>query len=111
IDLLPFEQQLVDIVRAFTATNDTATRIELMKAYQRIYTGNVYEVGLTQFPGALVINKRFANVPPDVPIFDFNWSEDGIIRERLFVPKAKQQGYELFPGCLPGQFGASGPEC
>ena len=62
-----------------------------MKEYQKIYTENVYGVGLTQYPGALIINKRFANIPPGAPIFMFNWAEDNIIRERVFVPMDKQQ--------------------
>jgi peptide/nickel transport system substrate-binding protein len=111
LDLLPFERQLVDVVKAFIATNDPETRISLMRTYQHIYTENIYEVGLTQYPGAMVISKRFSNVAPDVPIFDFNWAEDSIIRERLFVSRAKQQDYELFPSCLPGKPGSLGPEC
>ncbi|MDE2018102.1 MAG: ABC transporter substrate-binding protein, partial [Hyphomicrobiales bacterium] len=87
LDLLPFEQKLADIVRTFETTNDPAKRVDLMKQYQKIYTENVYGVGLTQYPGALIINKRFANVPSGTPINMYNWAEDGVIRERLFVPK------------------------
>ena len=78
---------MVDIVNAFISTADPAERIELMKQYQKIYTENVYAIGLTQYPGALIINKRFANIPPGAPICMFNWAEDNIIRERVFVPR------------------------
>ena len=64
-------------------------RIDLMKQYQKLYTENVYAVGLTQYPGALIINKRFANIPAGAPIFMFNWAEDNIIRERVFVPNGQ----------------------
>jgi peptide/nickel transport system substrate-binding protein len=110
MDLLPWEQELVDTVNAFIGTDDTAERLELMKTYQKIYTENLYGIGLTQYPGALIINKRFANIPPGAPIFMFNWAEDNIIRERVFVPADKQQSYELHPNTLPGAPGSAGPE-
>lgn len=108
MDLLPFEQQLVDTVNAFIATDDAAKRTDLMKQYQKLYTENLFGIGLTQYPGALIINKRFANIPAGAPIFMFNWAEDNIIRERVFVPADKQQGYELHPNTLPGAPGSAG---
>lgn len=110
LDLLPWEQELVDAVNAFIATDDAAERTELMKKYQKIYTENLFGIGLTQYPGALIINKRFANIPAGAPIFMFNWAEDNIIRERVFVPADKQQNYELHPNTLPGAPGSAGPE-
>jgi peptide/nickel transport system substrate-binding protein len=109
LDLLPFEQEMVDTVNAFVGTNDPAERVELMKKYQKLFTENVYAVGLTQYPGALIINKRFANIPLGAPIFMFNWAEDNIIRERVYVPADKQQNYELHPNTLPGAPGSEGP--
>jgi hypothetical protein len=68
-----------------------------MKRYQRLFTENLYGVGLVNYPGALVINKRFANIPPGAPIFPFNWAEDNIMRERVYVPEDRQQDHELHP--------------
>jgi peptide/nickel transport system substrate-binding protein len=109
LDLLPFEQELVDDVNGFIATSDPAERTELMKKYQHTFTENVYSVGLTQYPGALIINKRFANIPPGAPIFMFNWAEDNIIRERVYVAADKQGNFELHPNTLPGAPGSAGP--
>jgi len=109
LDLLPFEEELVGIVNSFIATSDAAERTELMKEFQQVYTENVYSAGLTQYPGALIINKRFANIPAGAPIFLFNWAEDNIIRERVFVPADQQQDYELHPETLPGAPGSDGP--
>ena len=40
----------------------------------------------------------------------FNWAEDNIIRERVFVPKDKQSTFELHPDTLPGAPGkGNGP--
>ena len=109
VDLLPFEKELVDKVNKFSVSNDAAERFQLMKDYQKIFTSNVYAVGLVTYPGALIINKRFANVPPGTPIVLYNWAEDAIIRERVFVPAAKQAKYELHPMTLPGVPGSAGP--
>ncbi len=110
VDLLPFEKQLVDVVNGFIGDSDPGKRVDLMKQYQKLYTENVYAVGLTQYPGALIINKRFDNIPPGAPIFMFNWAEDNIIRERVYVPTDKQQGLELHPSTLPGAPGlGNGP--
>lgn len=109
LDLMPFEQQLVDIVNKFMTTQDNDERTSLMKQYQKIYTENVNTIGLTEYPGALIINKRFSNIPQGTPIFMFNWAEDAIIRERLFVTADKQGKYELFPQELPGKPGGQGP--
>ena len=109
LDLLPFEQELADTINAFIESRDPAQRIELMKKYQKLYTENMFTIGLTQYPGALIVNKRFANVPSGTPINTFNWAEDAVMRERLFVPADKQKDYELFPQMLPGAPGSDGP--
>lgn len=109
LDLMPFEQELVGIINKFIASNDNAERAELMKQYQKVATTHLDTVGLTEYPGALIINKRFANVPTGTPIFMFNWAEDTIMRERLFVPSDKQGDYELFAEQLPGKPGENGP--
>ncbi len=103
LDLLPFEQEMVDVVNAFMATRDPQEQVDLMKKYQKLYTENLYAIGLTQYPGALIINKRFANIPPGAPIFMYNWAEDNIIRERVFVPAdAQRPEYQLQAETLPG---------
>jgi len=109
LDLLPWEQEMVDVVNAFIASRDPEERADLMKRYQQLFTENLYGVGLVNYPGALVINKRFANIPPGAPIFQFNWAEDNIIRERVFVPEDQQQDHELHPNTLPGAPGSAGP--
>jgi peptide/nickel transport system substrate-binding protein len=109
VDALPFEAELIGIVNAFIASSDPVERVELMKRYQKIYTGNIYGIGLTQYAAALVVHKRFANIPVGAPNFMFNWGEDNIIRERVFVPSDRQQDFELHPQTLPGAPGSPGP--
>ncbi|MCZ3376681.1 ABC transporter substrate-binding protein [Rhizobium sp. AG207R] len=109
LDLMPFEKDMVDVVNKFITSKDNDERVALMKQFQKISTGHLYNIGLTEYPGALIINKRFSNVPPGTPIFLFNWAEDSIIRERLWVAADKQGKYELFPEELPGAPGRAGP--
>ncbi|ASY65242.1 Periplasmic alpha-galactoside-binding protein precursor (plasmid) [Sinorhizobium sojae CCBAU 05684] len=109
VDLLPHEKELVDIVNKFIASSDNDERAQLMREFQKISTTNVDTVGLTEYPGALIINKRFSNIPSGAPIYMFNWAEDTIIRERVFVAADKQGDYELFPEQLPGKPGEGGP--
>ena len=97
---------MVDLTNQIMAEKDAAAQVELVKQYQKVYTENVYAVGLTQYPGALIINKRFANIPAGAPIFLFNWAEDNIIRERVYVPADQQKPeYQLQPETLPGEPG------
>ena len=109
LDLLPYEQQMVDTVNAFISERDPAKRVELAKTYQKLYTENLDGIGLTAYPGALIINKRFSNIPAGAPIFMYNWAEDNIIRERVYVAADKQIGAELHPNMLPGKLGDAGP--
>lgn len=109
LDLQPYEQQLVDAIKAFTGSRDAAAKVEAMKTWQKTFTENVTAVGLTSYPGALIVNKRFANIPAGAPIFMYNWAEDNIIRERVYVPTDKQIGAELHSKTLPGAPGSPGP--
>jgi peptide/nickel transport system substrate-binding protein len=109
LDLLDYETKLVGLVNSFIASRDPAERQALMKDYQKTSTENLDGIGLVAYPGALVVNKRFANIPAGTPIFMYNWAEDSVIRERLFVPEDKQIDAELHPDTLPGAPGSAGP--
>lgn len=109
LDLLDFENDMVDTMNAFIGSNDAGERTELMKTYQKQHTENLFTVGLTQYPGALIVNKRFSNIPPGTPIFMYNWAEDNIMRERVYVAADAQQDHELHPESLPGAPGSAGP--
>jgi peptide/nickel transport system substrate-binding protein len=93
------------VVTAFISDPDPAKKAELLKRYQKLHTENVYTAGLTNYPGALIINKRIRNVASGTPILAFQWAEDGAVRERMYVPADLQENYELHPQTLPGKFG------
>ena len=102
-DLLPFEEELVGTIEKIRTEADPAKRNELFRTYDKLFTENVYQIGLIQVPGAIIINKRFRNVPPGTPILSYAWGEEGSMRERFWVP-TEQQGEvpELAPNTLPG---------
>ena len=109
LDRMDFEQKMVDDLIAFSGTDDAAKRAEAIKDFQKTYSENLYGIGLTVYPGALIINKRFSNIPPGTPINMYNWAEDSIIRERVYVKEDQQKDFELFPDTLPGAPGGEGP--
>ena len=100
-NLQPFEQELLDIIRQFQQATESSEKTELMKQYNDIFTSNIYHVGLTVAPGALITSKRLRNIPEGMPILAYQWAEDSIMRERMWVPKEEQLN-EIFPGRVPG---------
>ncbi|MEO1020634.1 MAG: ABC transporter substrate-binding protein, partial [Pseudomonadota bacterium] len=100
-ELLPFEEELVEIVTNIRTEPDTEVRNELLREYNRVATDNIYNVGLITIPAALIINKRIKNVPPGTPVLAYQWSEDAVMRERFWVAEEEQLD-ELFPETLPG---------
>lgn len=98
-DLLPFEAELTDLVSKFTATDDAAVQAGYADRMQAILSENIYNVGLVQIPAALLVNKRVKNAHPGTPVFMYEWAEDSVIRERLWVPADQQIG-ELLPNTV-----------
>ena len=98
--LFDWEQEMVDAVNTIQQTWDSAEAAAAARVIQRNWTENVYTVGLTQAPAALLINKRIKNAHPGTPVFMFEWAEDGVVRERLWA-SADEQIDELLPGTIP----------
>ena len=98
-DLLPFEAELTELVQSFNSTDDAASQAEYADRMQTILTENFYNIGLVQVPAALLVHKRVRNAHPGTPVFMYEWAEDAVIRERLWVP-ADLQMDELLPGTV-----------
>lgn len=97
---LDFEPELEALMTSVRTEPDPQKRAETFRAYNRIFTENVYNIGISTVPPALLMNKRFRNVPPGTPVLLYQWSEDNVMRERLWVPKDEQL-QELLPGVIP----------
>jgi len=102
-ELLPFEEELVDIIAQVRSEPDPAKQNELWQRYNRVFTENIYNVGMVATAAALLVNKRIHNVPPGTPVLAYNWAEDGAMRERFWIAVEDQDLVpELLPGVLPG---------
>ncbi len=98
-DSLPFEERLTAITNEMSATDDAEKQTELANEMEQLLTENLYNIGLVQVPAALLVNKRVQNAHPGTPVFMYEWAEDAVIRERLWVP-ADQQMEEILPGTV-----------
>jgi len=100
---LPFEKDMIAILNKIRTEPDGAKRAVLLNEYNHLFTENVYSVGLVTIPAALIVNKRFKNVPAGAPVLAWQWSEDNTLRERMWIAKEDQaQVPELMPGVMPG---------
>ncbi|QTF91994.1 ABC transporter substrate-binding protein, partial [Halomonas sp. BM-2019] len=98
--LQPFEQELAELMNTYRSETEGDRQAELIHEFNRTFTENLYQIGLTSVPGALIVNKRLRNVPAGTPIRTYQWAEDALIRERLWVPEGEQVN-QLRPNTLP----------
>jgi peptide/nickel transport system substrate-binding protein len=88
--LLPFEQEMVQLVNAFALETDTAKQYEMMKTYQKLHTENVYTLGVVIGRYALGMSKTIKNVPIGCPAFFYQWDYNNFIPEQMWIPVAEQ---------------------
>lgn len=98
--LMDFEQELIDIVTAYRSTFDPAERRQLMFEYNRIFTENVYNLGVFVGRYGLGLAKRVKNVPDGTPAFMYQWVEDAILLDMLWTPE-DQQLPQIRPNTIP----------
>jgi peptide/nickel transport system substrate-binding protein len=98
--LLDFERQLVDVVNQYRSTYDPAERKALMFDYNKIFTENVYNLGVFVGRYGLGLAKRVKNVPDGTPAFMYQWVEDAILLDQLWTP-VDQQLPQIRPDTIP----------
>jgi len=98
--LRPFEEKLVDIINEFALEPDSAKRLELMYEYNRIFTENVYDVGVIIGRYGLAMAKRFKNVPVGCPTFLYQWTWGNCQTDQVWVAPENQLP-EIRPGEIP----------
>jgi peptide/nickel transport system substrate-binding protein len=89
-ELQPFEERLVEIVNEFALEPDDARRKELMFEYNRIFTENVYDVGIILGRYGLALAKRFNNIPVGSPAFLYQWTWANVSPEQFWVAPEEQ---------------------
>lgn len=98
--LQPFEEELIRIVEEFAAEPDSDKRTELMREYNRIFTENVYNVGIVAGRYGLALAKRFKNVPVGTPTFLYEWTWANIQPDQVWVAP-EDQLEQIRPDVIP----------
>lgn len=88
--LQPFEEELVKIVNEYRVTFDADKRKELMSDYNKIWTENVYDLGVFVSRYGLGLAKRSKNIPSGTPAFMYTWVEDAILLDTIWTPVEDQ---------------------
>ncbi len=88
--LQPFEEDLVGIINEFCLEPDTDARRALMDEYNRIYTENLYTIGVFIGRYGLAAAKRFNNIPTGMPVFLYNWTWENAMPEQVWVDPENQ---------------------
>lgn len=88
--MMDFEPKLVDIVNKYRLTFDAAGRKELMSEYNKVFTENVYDLGVFVGRYGLGLAKRSKNAPDATPVFMYTWVEDAILLDAVWTPKDQQ---------------------
>jgi len=88
--LQPFEEELNKIILEYRDTYDAAKRKELMFQYNKIFTENLYNIGIFVGRYGLGVAKRVNNIPAGTPVFMYTWVEDAIGLDMLWTPVDQQ---------------------
>jgi peptide/nickel transport system substrate-binding protein len=99
-ELQPFEEELVRIVEEFRLEPDSDKRKAMMFEYNRIYTENVYDIGIVLGSYGLALAERFNNIPIGSPTFLYQWTWANVSPEQVWVDAAEQID-QIKPGVIP----------
>uniref|UniRef100_A0A7V4TKF1 ABC transporter substrate-binding protein n=1 Tax=Candidatus Caldatribacterium saccharofermentans TaxID=1454753 RepID=A0A7V4TKF1_9BACT len=96
-DLLPFEARMIEIVEALKYEVSYEKRKELFSELQKLWTENLYTIGVIEGIYNTAITKRFKNIPIGVPARLHQWFHLNVMQEQVWTPKEEQ-----LPEFLPG---------
>jgi len=105
--LQAFEKELIRVVEAFRREPSPSKRRELIGEYNRIYTENLYSIGLVVGRYGLALAKRFRNIPAGAPAFLHQWTWNNVMAERIWVPP-EERVKEIMPDMIPLYQGRQG---
>lgn len=101
-ELLPFENDLIQLATQFSEEKDFAKQKELMFQYNKIATENCYNIGLVIGRYGLSLAKRFKNIPIGTPSFMYQWDWDNWRAEQVWITPEDQAKYpETAPQTIP----------
>ena len=89
-DLLPFEQEIQDLLRSSESVADPVERRRIFGKVLKLFTENAYSVGIFEARYLDAFAKRMRNMPGDFPIRLYDWTENNIPIQIRWTPKALQ---------------------
>lgn len=96
-ELLPFEKRIIELLEALKYQRTYEERQKSFSEIQRLWTSNLYTIGLIEGIYNTGITKRFRNIPPGVPARLNEWFHSNVMQEQVWTPKELQ-----LPEFLPG---------
>jgi peptide/nickel transport system substrate-binding protein len=96
-DLLPFEARIAELLEKLKSERTVEGRQKMFSEIQRLWTENLYTVGIVEGIYSTGITKRFKNVPDGVPARLHQWFHANVMQEQVWTPKEQQ-----LPEHLPG---------
>jgi peptide/nickel transport system substrate-binding protein len=98
--LRDWEQEMVDLVNAYCASQDPDERKQLINQYNYLYTMHNYSLGTIIGRKGLALASRFNNVPGGTPPYMYQWVEDAIMSEVIWTP-AENHKPQVRPNTIP----------
>ncbi|MGQ9630022.1 MAG: ABC transporter substrate-binding protein [bacterium] len=96
-DLLPFEVRIAELLENLKYERTAEGRQRMFSEIQRLWTENLYTIGILEGIYNTGITKRFKNVPEGVPARLHQWFHANVMQEQVWTPKDQQ-----IPEYLPG---------
>lgn len=99
-----FEQRAMEISNEFCLATDFDTEFALMSELNKLYTENVYNLGLIVGRYGLMLNKNFKNVPIGTPAFLYQWDANNYLMEQIWLEpehRTDQGQVEIYPETVP----------
>jgi peptide/nickel transport system substrate-binding protein len=100
-DLLPFEEKIAELLEATATMTSPEERKETFGEILRLFTENVYSLGVNEMAYWMAFAKRFRNYPSDYPVTLYRWYHDNIPVQIRWTPKDLQLPSQEYLRLIP----------
>jgi len=100
-DLLPFEEQIGELLTATATMTDPVERAEALGEALQLYTENVYTVGVLEQYYPMGYARRHRNCPSDWPALLYNWYHNNVPIEIRWCPEELQLDSSQYLDLIP----------
>lgn len=98
--LRDWEEEMVDLITEYCASQDPAERKQLINQYNYLFTYHNYVLGTIIGRKGLALAQRFKNVPGGTPPYMYQWVEDAIMSEVIWTP-VEDHKPQVRPNTIP----------